>query len=81
MNITHEDRVEFLKSFNDLRNALQTMHECQDIWLSDIGKLEHLEYLLKKTLKFTPQVDENGNATWHEDYILDRVGEDNGSSS
>jgi len=81
MNITHEERVEFLKAYNNLRITLQTIHECQDIWMSDVGKLEHLEFLLKQTLKFTPQVDKDGNATWYEDYILDRVGDDDAESS
>ena len=71
MNITHEDRVQFLKAYNDLRSTVQTIHECQDIWMSDVGKLEHLAYLLRNTMKFTPQKDDEGNSTWYADWVLD----------
>ena len=71
MNITHEDRVKFLKAYNDLRITLQTIHECQDIWMSDVGKLEHLEYLLRNAMKFMPPKDDDGNAKWYADWVLD----------
>ena len=71
MNITHEDRVQFLKAYNDLRSTLQNIHECQDIWLSDVGKLEHLEYLIRRTMEFVPQRDDEGNTKWWDNYILD----------
>lgn len=70
MNITHEERVKFLKAYNDLRNTLQNIHECQDIWLSDVGKLEYLEYLIRRNMEFVPQQDEDGNTQWWNDYIL-----------
>jgi len=70
MKITDEDRALFLKAYNDLRSTLQNIHECQDIWLSDVGKLEHLEYLIRRTMQFVPQQDENGNHTWYADYVL-----------
>ena len=70
MNISHEDRVQFLKAYNDLRSTLQNIHECQDIWLSDVGKLEYLEYLIRRTMQFVPQQDDNGNHTWYADYVL-----------
>ena len=45
----------------NLRNMINTIHECSDIWLSDIGKLEHLQHMLHHALKFTPPVDSEGN--------------------
>ena len=42
MNITHEERVKFLKAHNDLKNMVQTIHECGDLWVSDVRKLESL---------------------------------------
>ena len=53
MEITHEQRLEILKSYNDLRNALQTLDECQDLWVSDVNRLQTLEFVLRTTLKFT----------------------------
>lgn len=70
MNITHENRLEFLKAINDLKSTLQNIHDCQDIWLSDVGKLEYLEHLIRSTMKFVPQKDENGNRQWWNDYIF-----------
>ena len=43
MNITHEERVKFLNAHNDLKSMLMTIHECNDLWISDVGKLESLE--------------------------------------
>ena len=56
--VKDEDRRQLLKAHNDLRNMITTIHECSDIWLSDIGKLEHLQHMLHHALKFTPPVDE-----------------------
>ena len=39
--VKDDDRRQLLKAHNDLRNMITTIHECSDIWLSDIGKLEH----------------------------------------
>lgn len=76
MNITHEERVEFLKAHNDLRSMLMTIHECQDIWLSDIGKLESLECLLHRVMKFVPQEDDEGRRQLYSDWVLAEPEED-----
>ena len=52
MEITTEQRRELLESHNDLRTALQTLWECNDIRLSDVSKLETLMLRLQKTLAF-----------------------------
>lgn len=57
MKITTEQRRELLESHNDLRNALQNVWECQDLWLSDISKLETLMFRLQKTLAFVRPQD------------------------
>ena len=48
--VKDEDRRQLLKAHNDLRNMITTIHECSDIWLSDIGKLEHLQHMLHHAL-------------------------------
>ena len=53
MEITHEDRVKLLKAHNDLRNILQTIYDCQDMFISDLGKLERIQYELSNIFKFT----------------------------
>ena len=70
MNITHEERLEFLKAHNDLRNVIQTLHECQDLWLSDVGKLEKIECLMHRVLKFVPREDDEGRPMHFADWVL-----------
>ena len=70
MELTHEQRLEFLKSYNDLRIMLQTIYDCQDIWMSDVGKLENLQYLMQTTMKFLPSRDDEGNRQHYADWVL-----------
>jgi len=70
MELTHEQRLEFLKSYNDLRNILQTLWECQDLWMSDLRKLEDLQSTMHRTLKFVPQTDDDGRSMHYSDWVL-----------
>jgi hypothetical protein len=76
MNITHEERVEFLNAHNDLKSMLMTVHECNDLWISDIGKLEKLECLLHRVMKFVPQMDDEGRPKYYCDYVLEELDND-----
>jgi hypothetical protein len=76
MNITHEERVEFLNAHNDLKSMLMTVHECNDLWISDIGKLEKLECLLHRVMKFVPQMDDEGRPKYYCDYALEELDND-----
>ena len=76
MNITHEERVEFLKAHNDLKNMVQTIHECGDLWVSDVRKLESLENLLHRVMKFVPQMDDEGRPKYYYDYVLEELDDD-----
>ena len=69
--VKDEDRRRLLKAHNELRNMITTIHECSDIWLSDIGKLEHLQHLLHDALKFTAPVDGEGKKMWWRDYVYE----------
>ena len=71
VTLTEKERREFLKAHNDLRTMINTIHECHDIWMSDVGKLESLQHLLHHTLKFTPPVDDEGNRMWYRDFLLE----------
>ena len=70
MYITHEERLEFLSVHNDLKNIVQTLHEMSDLWVSDVGKLEKLECLLHRVMKFVPQMDDEGRPKYYADYVL-----------
>ena len=71
ITITETKRRELLKAHNDLRRMINTIHECNDIWMSDVGKLEHLQHLLHYTLKFTAPLDDEGNKVWWSDFVLE----------
>ena len=71
ITITETKRRELLKAHNDLRRMINTIHECNDIWMSDVGKLEHLQHLLHYTLKFTAPLDDEGNKVWGSDFVLE----------
>ena len=70
MDITYEERLEFLKAHNDLRSIIQTLHEGQDLWMSDVGKLEKMECLMHRVLKFVPQEDDEGRPMHYADWVL-----------
>jgi len=76
VNITHEERVEFLNAHNDLKSMLMTVHECNDLWISDVGKLEKLECLLHRVMKFVPQMDDEGRPKYYADYVLEELEDD-----
>jgi len=76
MNITHEERVQFLKAHNDLKQMLMTIHECSDLWISDVRKLESLEHLLHGIMKFVPPMDDEGRPKYYVDYVLEELEED-----
>lgn len=76
MNITHEERVKFLEAHNDLKSMLMTIHECNDLWISDVRKLENLECLLHSIMKFVPSVDDEGRPKYYEGYVLEELEDD-----
>ena len=69
--ITHDQRLVLLEAHNNLRTALQTVGECQDLWLSDIRNLEKLECDLHSIFKFVPKQDAQGRSMYYSDWILD----------
>jgi len=70
MDITHEERLEFLNAHNDLKNIVQTLHDCNDLWMSDVGKLERIECLMHRVLKFVPKEDDEGRSMHYADWVL-----------
>ena len=70
MEITSEQRLELLKAHNDLKDILQTIFDCQDIWTSDVGKLQRIQYDLHRIFKFVPKEDEDGKRMQYADWVL-----------
>ena len=67
--ITQAQRMDLLNSHNKLRDILQTIHDCNDIWVSQIRYLENLECELHRIFKFVPKSD-NGIPMHHADWVL-----------
>ena len=76
MEITNEQRLDMLKSYNDLRNTLQTIYDCNDLWMSDVGKLERLQCDLHRIFKFVPKEDDEGCRMPYADWVLAEHGGD-----
>lgn len=75
--ITQAQRMDLLKAHNDLKDILQTIIDCQDLWISDVGKLQVIQYNLHRIFKFVPKEDENGHRVFHADWILTEHDQDN----
>jgi len=75
MEVTHEQRLDLLKAHNDLKDILQTVHNCQDLWISDVGKLESMYCDLHRIFKFVPKEDDEGHRMPYADWILADVSE------
>ena len=69
--ISKADRKKLLKGFNELRGALQTMEETQDVWLSDIRNMELLRMNLSLILNFSPKQNDEGEGLYYADWVLD----------
>ena len=76
MNIAHDDRLALLKAHNDLKDILQTIFDCQDLWISDVGKLERIQCDLHRIFKFVPKEDEDGHRMHYADWVLAEEDED-----
>ena len=68
--ITQAQRMDLLNSHNKLRDILQTIHDCNDIWVSQIQYLENLECELHRIFKFVPRSDDDGRPMHHADWVL-----------
>ena len=76
MEVTHEQRLDLLKAHNDLKDILQTVHNCQDLWISDVGKLESMYCDLHRIFKFVPKEDDEGHRMHYADWVLAEEDED-----
>jgi hypothetical protein len=70
IKLTEEQRREFLQCHNDLHQMLHTIWETNDLWMSDVAKLEKLKCLLHQTLQFMPKRDSDGHSMYYADWML-----------
>ena len=74
--LTQAQRMDLLNSHNKLRDILQTIAECNDIWVSQVQHLETLECELHRILKFVPKEDDEGHRMHYADWVLAEEDED-----
>ena len=55
--LSKEDRLTLLQGYNNLKNAMDTLDECQDLWLSDMRNIRELMCNLHEKLNFKPIKD------------------------
>ena len=70
MEITHEQRLQMLQAHNELKDVLSTVYDCQDLWMSDIRKLERMQCDLHRVFKFVPKEDADGRSMHYADWVL-----------
>ena len=65
VKLSREDRIRMLRNFNKLRQTIQTIEECQDLWLSDIANLQKLHCDMHQLLQFS-----SDDGEYWKDWIL-----------
>ena len=70
LNMSLKDYIDLLKGYNNLRSVTQTLHECHDLFVSDLGKLEFLEVNLFDNLGFARPKDEDGVGNYYAQAVL-----------
>jgi hypothetical protein len=70
LNLSLEKYKELLKGYNDLRSITQTINECHDLFMSDVRKLESIEWDLYENLGFNRPKDEKGKRDYYANAVL-----------
>ena len=52
LTMSMESYIKLLNGYNDLNRALRTMMEIQDLYLSDINKIDNFQWVLFRGLGF-----------------------------
>ena len=69
--VTEEQRMEFLRLHNKLKETIMYIEECKDITISQVAMLEELLHHLHSSLNFVPQKDsETDTHAMYRDYVL-----------
>ena len=59
------ERLETLATINDLDNILDMIADCNDMYLSDVRKLQKAMWQLRNMVKVAPQKSEDGDHPNH----------------
>lgn len=63
--MNQNERKKLLEQSNELARIVSSIFECQDVWLSDLGKLESMVYTLRSMIDAKPHKGDNSF-----DYVL-----------
>jgi bisphosphoglycerate-dependent phosphoglycerate mutase len=58
-------RQKMLTHHNNLRAIVQTLEECQDLWMSDVKTLNEMVYEISRDFEFQPPLDDEGNRMFY----------------
>lgn len=58
-------RQKMLTHHNNLRAIVQTLEECQDLWMSDVKTLNAMVYEISRDFEFQPPLDDEGNRMFY----------------
>ena len=59
--VTRDMRLTMLKIHNDLKDIKNTIEETNDLWLSDLAKLDAMIHYLHHEFEFLPPQREHGH--------------------
>lgn len=70
MKIDTETRVRFLEAYNKLNDALNTINDCSDLYMSDIRALDDLRSLIAGAMELEPIRNDEGHYTCYSNWKL-----------
>ena len=66
-----QEREKALDCINTIQDILNTLSECNDLWLSDVRKLEEAQRKLSDIVGVAPPKGEDGRPQHYADKVLD----------
>ena len=70
-NLTRDELNDVLKAFNNIKDVLMNAKEYNDIFLSDLTKLDEAREIIGHSLNFRPKaLGENNKPNFYSDYVL-----------
>ena len=72
--VTRDMRVMMLKIHNDLKRIKNTVEECNDLWISDLRRMEEIIHELHKEFHFKPP--QKTGAYWADWMFAEEVSEE-----
>jgi len=75
--VTRDMRAMMLKMHNDLKRIKTTVEECNDMWISDLRRIDEIVHELHKEFEFKPPAKQG--AYWSDWMFAEEVPEEDES--